>query len=208
MKASSAHRSLNGCVLTRMTLATLALLAFGWIAAMGPVIVFAATAKKVMRPDHSYLWVMLAFLVSAVAESARLMGYQVGLEWAVSNLYPIVQLGLFGAAVGGLGLAVLASVTTTFITSIEITVGSIVEPTSIARVAGSLIVGAYALNWRHRLRPTVFLYCVGGALTWLLWLPYMEVRGLANLLGYLAYQSTRIGSFGLFIRAAYQPREA
>ncbi len=184
------------------------LLLFAGVAVAGPIVVSVSTARQVFRPDHSYLWVCLAFLASVPAEAGRLVGYQLGMEWAASNLYPAVQLGLFGAAVGGLGLAVLVAATTTFVASIEIVANDIAEPNAMARVIGSLMVGWFALKWAHSLRPTVFLYCVGGALTWLLWLPYMEVRGLANLLGYLAYQSTRIGSFGLFIRAAYQPREA
>lgn len=150
----------------------------------------------------------MAYLVSIPGDVGRLLGYQWGAEWAASNIYPALQLSVFAMAVAGVYPALIVGLVLTSLASGHMMVNGIAEPGMMVRVAGGVLVWVFARNGDERLRAPAIVYCVGGAIAWVLWFPYMEVYGLGAWLGYSAYHLTRFASFGLFIHAAHRWREA
>lgn len=205
MRVKTAHRCRLPSVSRLVCLAPICL--FALVAMFGPVVTASVTLPALRKRGATYGWVLLALLVSVVADAARIP-LSADARDVLVFFYPGIQLGLFAAAIGGMGPALLVAGVTLGLASGDIFVNGVGEPGIISRTAGSFLVGYLALSWDHPLRTMVMVYCVGGAVAWLLWVPHMDVYSTANTVSYVTYQMTRLVAMGLFIHAAYKWREA
>jgi hypothetical protein len=173
-----------------------------WTIALSPAVAVFIALRVCPRVEKPILWMGMAYLVSLPGEVGRMLGYQWGAEWVASNVYPVLQLSLFVLALAGAHWAMLVALLLAVIaTSVALT-GGITEPSVLVRVVGGLVAGGFAIRGNEQLRGPVIVYCVLGATVWVLMLPYMEVYGWQNTVGYVGYHLTQFVSYGLFVHAA------
>jgi hypothetical protein len=141
----------------------------------------------------AYWLVALGFSVSFFADSVTVL---LGGSWALTYVYPALQLGVFGWAFGSRGLvwALLG------LTAAQIVFTPLAGPEMIVTVAGSAAV--LWLAQTHRLFASMVAYCFAGTALYLLLV--LEVWRPQYMTLWYAYQTSRLAAFGLFARAAWR----
>lgn len=175
-----------------------------WVVVLSPAAATLVVMKTGALSINSARWMCMAYLVSVPGDVGRLLGYPWGAEWTSSNIYPALQISLFAVAVAGTYPALIVGLALASLGSIHVMVAGFTEPGMAVRAAGGILVGILACDGDQEFRDPVVMYCVGGAIAWILWFPYMQVYGLGAWLGYTGYHLTRFVSFGLFIHAAHR----
>lgn len=142
--------------------------------------------------DRAFLWVATAFAASFLADIAVLLS---GHSWGVLAIYPVIQFGLFAAAFGGWGLAVLLPIVALVQ---HMAIGG---PDLAVTAVGSA--GVIYLVDRHPLRASMLAYCGVGSILWLLMIP-ARVSPDVFMWFWWPYQLARLTAFGLFVKAAWK----
>jgi hypothetical protein len=167
--------------------------------AYGPIVLLAWRARRGVRVEGAWWLCALAFLVSAPADIASLMlrGEE---TWIPTHFYPLPQLGLFAWAALSSGLVfVWSTLGMVWATSLGIT--PLTEPEWGLTVGGGIVVAV--AGWRSALRWPIAVYCGVASLLYLGMIRQWQDHGVFMPWWY-AYQTARLGAFGLFARAAWR----
>lgn len=173
---------------------------------VAPIFTAAIALQKLNRVgDIPYLFIIFAFLVSVPLEILNMIGSS-EYQWVGNHFLPGIQLGLFAAAIGRMPAALLVAFVTYAFTLWQFAIIDFLEPNTLGIVAGSMIVIRLAWGWKHNLRPVILIYCLGGMITWLLWMLVRTEYGVLNTLAYLGHQSIQLISMGLFVHVVWRKR--
>lgn len=161
-----------------------------WLAALAPLLFLVVFRPK--APASHWL-VALGFSVSVFADFGAKM---LGGSWALTYVYPAVQLGLFAWAFGA-PWAMLALLT---LALVQVAGMPLSGPEMWVTVLGSMVVIWLAMG--HPLFGSMLAYC--GLATCFYLLLATELFRPAFMPLWYAYQGSRLLAFGLFIGIAHR----
>lgn len=160
------------------------------LSALAPLLFLLASRRDA---PASYWLVALGFSVSVFADFGAEM---LGGSWALTYVYPALQLGLFAWAFGAPAVMALL----VLIAGIQIVGMPLEGPEVWVTLLGSMLVIVLALD--HPLLSSMVAYC--GLATCFYLLLVTELWRPAFMPLWYGYQSARLLAFGLFGRAAWR----